>query len=69
MKEPLEETFEPSTKADVEVVEDEEPNWKKLIRNWSKKQKRHMPPTVADVPRDDIPDAHEEEEDQLSDND
>ena len=61
---PLEENFEPSNKANVEVVEDEEPNWKKLIRNWSKKQKRHMPPTVADVPRDDIPDAHEEEENQ-----
>jgi len=65
---PLEENFEPSNKANVEVVEDEEPNWKKLIRNGLKKQKRHMAPTIADVPRDDIPDAHEEEEHQLSDN-
>ena len=66
---PLEENFEPSNKANVEVVEDEEPNWKKLIRNGLKKQKRHMAPTIADVPRDDIPDAHEEEENELSDND
>lgn len=61
---PLEENFEPSNKANVEVVEDEDPNWKKLIRNGLKKQKRHMAPTIADVPRDNIPDAHEEEENQ-----
>ena len=61
---PLEENFEPSNKPNVEVVEDEEPNWKKLIRGMPKKQKRHMSPTIADVPRDNIPDAHEEEENQ-----
>ena len=60
----LDENFEPSNKANVEVVEDEEPNWKKTIRTGLKNQKRHMAPTVADVPRDDLSDAHEEEENQ-----
>ena len=47
-----------------EVEEDEDPNWKKVLRKHARKQKRHIGPTVADVPRDDIPDAHEDEENQ-----
>ena len=59
---PLNEKFEPSTHPNHEVEEDEDPNWKKLLRRHAKKQQRHMPPTIADVPRDDIPDASEDEE-------
>jgi len=61
---PLNERFEPSDQTNREVEEDEDPNWKKLLRKHAKKQQRHMPPTIADVPRDDIPDAEENEEHQ-----
>tara|TARA_R100000008_G_scaffold4780_1_gene3013 strand:- start:178 stop:726 length:549 start_codon:yes stop_codon:yes gene_type:complete len=61
---PLNEKFEPSTHPNHEVEEDEDPNWKKLLRRHAKKQQRHMPPTIADVSRDDIPDAEESEENQ-----
>jgi len=59
---PLVESLKPSNKPNQEVIEDEEPEWKRLIRNGLKKQKRHMAPTVADVPRDNLPDAEENEE-------
>jgi len=59
---PLNERFEPSRHTNREVEEDEDPNWKKVLRKHAKKQKRHMGPTIADVSRDDIPDAHEEGE-------
>jgi hypothetical protein len=58
---PLTETFEPSNKPNQEVIEDKEPDWKKLIRSGLKKQKRHMAPTIADVPRDNLDDAEDEE--------
>ena len=62
-EQPLNEKFGPSTLTNREVEDDEkEPNWKKRIRMHAKKQKRHMAPTVADVPRDEIPDADEGEE-------
>ena len=59
---PLNEKFTPSTLSNREVEIDDDPEWKKRIRNHAKKQKRHMAPTVADVPRDEIPDADEGEE-------
>ena len=59
---PLNETFEPSTHTNHEVEEEDDPDWKKTIQKLAKKNKRHMAPTIADVPRDDIPDAHENEE-------
>ena len=61
---PLNERFEPSHHTNREVEEDEDPNWKKVLRKHAKKQKRHMGPTIADVSRDDIPDAEESEENQ-----
>ena len=61
---PLNERFEPSRHTNREVEEDGDPNWKKVLRKHAKKQKRHMGPTVADVPRDNIPDAEESEENQ-----
>jgi len=63
---PLNERFEPSRHTNREVEEDEDPNWKKVLRKHAKKQKRHMGPTIADVSRDDIPDAHEEGEEENS---
>ena len=60
---PLNEKFAPSTLTNREVEDDEDdPDWKKLIRKHAKKQKRHMAPTVADASKDDIPDAYEGEE-------
>jgi len=60
---PLNEKYAPSTLTNREVEDDEDdPDWKKLIRKHAKKQKRHMAPTVADVPRGDVPDAYEGEE-------
>ena len=73
VKRPLAENFGPSLstgpsvahgKDNREVEEDDEPDWKRLIRSGLKKQKRHMAPTIADVPRDNIPDAEESEENQ-----
>ena len=63
---PLNERFEPSRHTNREVEEDKDPNWKKVLQKHAKKQKRHMGPTIADVPRDDIPDAHEEGEEENS---
>jgi len=60
---PLNEKYAPSTLTNREVEDDEDdPDWKKLIRKHAKKQKRHMAPTVADASKDDIPDAYEGEE-------
>ncbi len=60
---PLNEKYAPSTLTNREVEDDEDdPDWKKVIRKHAKKQKRHMAPTVADVPRGDVPDAYEGEE-------
>jgi hypothetical protein len=59
---PLNEKHHPPTHTNHEVEEENDPDWKKKIRKLAKKNKRHMPPTIADVPRDDIPDAYENEE-------
>ena len=61
---PLNERFEPSRHPNREVEEDEDPPWKKLLQKYAKKGERHRGPTIADVPRDDIPDAEESEENQ-----
>tara|TARA_R100000005_G_C4911707_1_gene149075 strand:- start:248 stop:778 length:531 start_codon:yes stop_codon:yes gene_type:complete len=60
---PLNEKYAPSTLTNREVEDDEgDPDWKKRIRKLAQKKKRHMAPTVADVPRGDVPDAYEGEE-------
>jgi len=56
---PLTEKFGPVTRPDREIVNDDEPKWKKLLRKSFSDKKEA---TVADVPRDDISDAEEGEE-------